>query len=176
MTQNIGITALVALLVVGRFLARELRERRISVGRIYLPPAILGVIALALIGMAVFYTPENLLVLALACIAGLAGGAVIGYAVAHFTTVRVTAEPGIIYARGSIATVAIWIVALALRFLARFALVGDALHGRHGGLTLALNAALLVLLASALFFVRYRLVAAAAIERARGIVAASPAI
>jgi uncharacterized membrane protein YjdF len=174
MPQNVIVYVVIGLLVVGRFLVRELRERRYDVRRVYVLPAILGAIALALTVAAATTEPNALGSLVVACIVAIAIGAGIGYAVARFTTVRVTAEPAIIFSRGSFATVAIWIAALGLRVVARFALLrgGPAMRGD----SLALNAALLVLLASALFFVRFRLLVAAKIERERGITSAISAV
>jgi hypothetical protein len=119
--------------------------------------------------------PEARGVLALSCVAGVIVGGAIGYGVAHFTKVRVTPDPSVLYSRGSLVTVTIWIVAFALRFLARVGASGGHLT-RPAHEALALNAALVVLLASALFFVRYRLLVAARSERERGIATAVSAI
>jgi hypothetical protein len=173
--NQVGIGVLVTIFVVGRFLFRELRERRYAIGRIYLLPAIVGAIALALVAMSWAAEPGARALLAPSCLAGLALGGAIGYGVAHFTTVRVTADPKVLYSRGSYATVAIWIVAFALRFLARVGASGGNLT-RPSPDALAFNAALVLLLASALFFVRYRLLVAAKSERARGIATAISAI
>ncbi len=173
--SDVAIGALVAILVVGRFLFRELRERRYAIGRIYVLPGIAGAIALVLIAMSWVGEPAARGVLALSSVAGVVLGGAIGYGVAHFTKVRVTADPSVLYSRGSFATVAIWIGAFALRFLARVGASGGHLT-RPTHEALALNAALLVLLASALFFVRYRLLVAAKSERARGIATAISAI
>jgi len=42
MEQNLGIALVIGLLVIGRFLMRELRERRFLIARIYVVPAVLG--------------------------------------------------------------------------------------------------------------------------------------
>lgn len=176
MSQNAVVIVVMAVIVVGRFLVRELRERKFVTNRIYVLPAIVGAVALALIGLAASRQPDAVAALALACLVSLAAGGAFGFAVAHFTSVRVTSEPGIIYARGSYITAGLWVAALMLRLGARYVFAGAA-GGMHAAtLSLSLNAALLVLLASALFFVRYRLLEAAKIERARGITAPSPAI
>jgi len=173
--SELGVGLLVAIFVVGRFLFRELRERRYAIGRIYILPAIVGAIAVALIALSWADEPAARGLLALSCVAGLALGGAIGYGVAHFTTVRVTSDPKVLYSRGSYATVAIWIVAFALRFFARVGASGGHL-ARPTHDALAFNAALLLLLGSALFFVRYRLLVAAKSERARGIATAISAI
>jgi hypothetical protein len=176
MNQQVAITVIIVLFVLGRFLVRELRERRFAIARIYVLPGVLGAIGVVLIGLSVVNAPQATGVLAIACVAAVIVGAGIGYAVARFTTVRVTNEPGVLYARGSFATVAIWIVALLLRLVPRLALIGGGPRVYASGESIALNAALLVLLASALFFVRFRLVAAAKLERARGISSTLPAV
>ncbi len=172
--NDVAISVVIGLLVVGRFLQRELRERRFVVARIYLLPAIAGAVAIGLAAYAVIKRPETAGVLAAASVVAIVLGAAIGYAVAHRTTVRVTADASVLYARGSLTTVAIWVGAVACRLLARVAFVSDPARAVHFGD--ALNAALLVLLASALFFVRYRMLVASRLERTRGVTSASPAI
>jgi drug/metabolite transporter (DMT)-like permease len=174
MEQNLGIGLVVGALVIGRFLMRELRERRFLISRIYLVPAVLGVVGIVFVVLAGIAHPDTTPVIAVACVAALVLGAVIGYGVARNTTVRVTDDPTVLYVRGSAATVAIWLAALALRLVARIPFLSDPSRYTHWGE--ALNAALLILLASALFFVRYRLLAAGRLERERGIALASPAI
>jgi hypothetical protein len=173
--SNLGIGILVAILVVGRFLLRELRERRYAIGRIYVLPAVVGAIALVLIALSWANEPEARGLLAVSCVAGLILGGAIGYGVAHFTRVRVTPDPTVLYSRGSYVTVTIWVVAFALRFVARVGASGGQLT-RPTHEALAFNAALVLLLASALFFVRYRLLVAAKFERSRGIATAVSAI
>jgi hypothetical protein len=174
MEKNLGIGLVIGLLVIGRFLMRELRERRFLISRIYLVPVALGIIGIVLVVIAGVAHPDTIPVIGVACFAALALGAVIGYGVARNTTVRVTDDPTVLFARGSAATVAIWIAALAIRLVARIPFLSDPSRYTHWGE--ALNAALLILLASALFFVRYRLLAAGRLERERGIALASPAI
>ncbi len=174
MEQNLGIGLVVGLLVIGRFLMRELRERRFLISRIYLVPAILGLIGIVLVVLAAMAHPDTIPVIAIACVAALALGAVIGYGVARNTTVRVTEDPTVLFARGSVATVVIWLAALAIRLVARLPFLSDPSRYTHWGE--ALNAALLILLSSALFFVRYRLLAAGRLERERGIAVTEPAI
>ena len=146
--------ALVALVVV-RFLARELRERRIVLARIYLIPAIVGALGLWLVWLTLARAPNQDLNLALGSLAGIAVGCGLGLAVARYTRVRAGA-PGVVFVRGSWATVAIWVGALLLRLVGRL-LVGTT----NLGLTLMLNASLVVLVASALLMVRVQIVRAA---------------
>jgi drug/metabolite transporter (DMT)-like permease len=174
MERNLGIGVAIAVLVIGRFLMRELRERRFLISRIYLVPAVLGVVGIVFVVLAGIAHPDTTPVIAVACVAALVLGAVIGYGVARNTTVRVTDDPTVLYVRGSTATVAIWLAALGLRLVARIPFLSYPSRYTHWGE--ALNAALLILLASALFFVRYRLLAAGRLERERGTALASPAI
>jgi hypothetical protein len=163
--------ALVALLVVGRFLVRELRERKLVLGRIYLLPAIVGIMAAALLVTTIYLFPATaLLVVGEACITiGIGFG--IGLAVAHFTKVRLGDVPGTVYVLGSPITVGIWLAALALRWAARVAVP----FGDHAA-TLSANAALFVMVAAALAMVRYRVSYEARILRERGITTSVPAI
>src|SRR5271156_4727336 len=92
---------LVAALVVGRFLFRELRERKMRVKTVYVLPIIVGAVALYAIGLAYFLVPALVLPLAIGCVSALAVGGAIGVAVAHLTTVRVTDDRSVVYVRGS---------------------------------------------------------------------------
>lgn len=154
----------VAIAIVLRFGFRELRERKIRLGRLFVVPAIVGGVAIVLIVAAATEAPQRVLELAaLSVVAGVVGYG-IGLAVAHYTTLRVGVEPGIVFIRGSYATLGIWIAAFALRGLARFVV------GTHDlGATAIANAALLVVLATAIAVVRYRILIEARIARARGI-------
>ncbi|MBD5605455.1 MAG: hypothetical protein IAI48_10235, partial [Candidatus Eremiobacteraeota bacterium] len=84
--NDVAISVVIGLLVVGRFLQRELRERRFVVARIYLLPAIAGAVAIGLAAYAVIKRPETAGVLAAASVVAIVLGAAIGYAVAHRTT------------------------------------------------------------------------------------------
>jgi hypothetical protein len=66
--------------------------------------------------------------------------------------------------RGSAITAAIWLAAVALRVCVRFAVPSHDLAD-----TLIANAALIVMLALALFFVRYRIFLLARLARREGI-------
>lgn len=166
-THPAAISALVwiaiAIAVVARFGFRELRERRVRLARLFIVPVVFGIVALTLIVAAGALAPHGLGALAGATVAGVVVGAAAGVGVARFTTVRSGGEPGIVYVRGSLATLAIWIAALALRMVARFNV------GTHdAGNTAIANAALVVLLATAITIVRYRIYVEARVARARG--------
>jgi hypothetical protein len=86
----------IAILVVGRFLMRELRERKLVLGRIFLVPIILGMLALLLLVTTALHYPESDLLLAGETCITLGIGLGVGLAVGHFTTVRLGERPGIV--------------------------------------------------------------------------------
>jgi hypothetical protein len=169
LVTNFGSSPVVVYVVVGalvvlRFAFRELRERRMRLGRLFIAPAIFGVLALVLVAVAIAAAPQAWLHLALAVAVALLLGFVIGSAVGHFTTLRLHERPEYVVVRGSAITVAIWLGAVALRVCVRFAVpshdIADALIA---------NAALIVMLALALFFVRYRIFILARLARQDGV-------
>ena len=161
----------ILVLVVGRFLVRELRERRLSLSRIFLAPAFLGVLALYLLYFSITHYADTITLLAGETCITLGIGSAIGLGVGHYSTVRLGDKPGIVYVKGSWPTVAIWIGALALRFLARYAFRQDDLATQF-----SLNAALVVMIAAALALVRYRVLIDARELRKRGITSAVPVV
>jgi hypothetical protein len=164
MSQTAGqpflFTLLLVALVVGRFLARELRVRRMVLARIWIAPAILAIAGGWIAWYSLSIAPYLAGTLAIALVAAVPVGAVIGFAVAHFTTVQ-SDGAGTAIVRGSWITVAIWLGALALRMVGRFAM-----RGAHLGEQMLLNAALIAMLAVAIGVVRYRIVQAARVATA----------
>jgi hypothetical protein len=153
-----------ALFVVGRFLVRELRERKLVLSRIFLLPGVAGALALYLLVLTASLFPKTGMLLAGETCIALGVGSAVGLAVAHFTKVRLGEAAGTVYVLGSGITVAIWIAALALRWAVRFALpLGDR------DASLSANAALIVMVAAALGMVRYRVLHEARLLRERGI-------
>lgn len=156
--------AIVGVAIVLRFAFRELRDRRMRLGRLFVVPVVFGVLALFLVGTAIALEPQAGLHLLLAIVVALAFGFAIGSAVGHFTTLRLDERPNYVVVRGSVATVAIWLGAVALRLAVRLAV-----PPRDVADTLIANAALIVMLALALFFVRYRIFILAKRARERGL-------
>jgi hypothetical protein len=150
---------LIIALVVGRFLARELRDRPIPLGRFFLVPSIFGALALGLVGFAVSSAPGLFVDVCAGTLAALAVGSGIGLAVDRFTGVRLNPAGTTAIVRGSWATAAIWVGALALRLVGRYIAFGAGL--RSAGTALALNAVLVVMIAAALVVLRVRLFARA---------------
>lgn len=168
-SQTLWITVAFIGLIVLRFLFRELRDRRVRTASIFLVPVIIGGVAVWFGYLTATLAPSSLASLPIAVAASLVVGAGIGLAVAHFTTVRV-GPPGFIYMRGSWITVAIWVGALLLRMLGRYAVTGSATgmtsfsSGGAGGISpdyWMLNTALFVLLFAATLVVRLRVLAVA---------------
>jgi hypothetical protein len=136
----------VAALVIVRFLFRELRERRVRLRSIWIRPGITAAFTVLLIVVA-FTTPSSDLgFLAVAGVIGAVLGIVTGTLIVRSTTFRTAGERGAVLAQGSMITVIIWIVALALRFVARFAFAGS---GASPAQQFELNAGLLVLVTAA---------------------------
>jgi len=163
--QTDWITVGVIVLVLARFLFRELRLRRIKTASIFAVPVIVGIIGAFVVYSVVVAAPDQIAPLAIGGVVAIAVGIGIGFAVAHFTTVEV-AEPGVLLVRGSWITVGIWVGALLLRLAARWFVSGghtiiytDA--AVTAGPSLMLNAVLVIMLAAALTTVRVRILAVA---------------
>lgn len=161
----------IIVLVVGRFLFRELRERKLVLARMFLVPGVLGALALFLVATTAVQFPATTMLLAGETLVTLGIGLALGVAVAHFTKVRLGEQAGIVYVLGSGWTVAIWVGALLLRFAARFAISHDNVSAQ-----LAANAALVLMIAAALAMLRYRVLLDARLLRARGITTSVPVI
>ncbi len=165
MKTETWITLAIVVLVVLRFLARELRDRRMVLSRIFLVPALIGAIALYLIVLTVMQAPGLALELAIGSAAAALVGVGVGLAVNRFTAVRPAGDPRAVIVRGSYATVAIWVAALLLRLLGR---VLAAAAGVGEGAILLLNACLVVLLGVAVVTVRLQIVRRAQLLRSAG--------
>jgi hypothetical protein len=158
-TSGLWVWLVLIVLVVGRFLLRELRDRRIPFQRFFVLPLVFVVLAAGLDIYAVATAPSVWLEVAAGSLAAIAVGVGIGLAVDRFTSVRLGPAGTSAILRGSWATAAIWIVALALRVVGRYVAFGAGLRSAES--TLALNAVLVVLLAAALIALRLRLFARA---------------
>jgi hypothetical protein len=146
---NLLTLAIVAIVVV-RFLMRELRWRVITVRRLWIRPIVLIILTLALAAGAVGLPDADIGLTIVALIGGAIVGAITGALVVRSTTFEPAGLAGAVRARGSAVTVAIWIVALALRFAARYALrAGDASSPAGQAQFFALNAGLVALVAAA---------------------------
>ena len=145
-TTSALITLVVVALVVVRFLFRELRERKVRLRSIWIRPGFVAVVTVGLIAVAVANPRTNLGLLVLACVVSAAIGVVTGMLVARSTTFRPAGERGTVLAQGNATTVIVWIAALALRYVARFAFAGS---GASPAEQVELNAGLLALVTAA---------------------------
>jgi len=128
------ITLVIIIVVIARFLFRELRARTVRVSTLWIRPAFLGAMT-ALVIWATLQSPRpsgGPIVPWL--LGGTVVGIVVGYFVALSTRVEATGRAGVVRLRGSWVTVAIWLGAVALRFLVRFA-VGGSLYSTSPAVT-----------------------------------------
>jgi hypothetical protein len=140
------IALVIGAVVVVRFLFRELRERKIRLRTLWLRPGIVAIVTAALVIFGVIDPRTDRAILALACIGGAVLGVVAGLLVVGATTFRPADEWGAVLAHGSVTSVIVWIVALVLRYAARFAFAGS---GASAAAQVELNAGLLALLTAA---------------------------
>ena len=158
------IYAIAGVAIVLRFAFRELRDRKMRLGRLFILPIVIGVLALFLVAAAIAVAPQAKLHVAFAIVVALLLGCAVGSAVGHSTTLRLAEQPGYVVVRGSILTLAIWLGAVALRLAVRLAVPPRDLAD-----TAIANAALIVMLALALFFVRYRIFVKAKLVRSQAV-------
>jgi hypothetical protein len=139
------ITLAIVLVVVIRFLFRKVRVRTL-----WIRPGILAFVSVLLIAGAFWIPNLNLAVMGLAIAIGAVLGVVTGTLVVRSTTFAPAGERGVVLAKGSIVTVVVWVVAIALRLVARFAFAGS---GAGPAEQYELNAGLLALVTAAFIVV-----------------------
>ena len=150
------VTLAIVLIVVGRFLMRELRERTVRASRVWIRPAVLFALFVLLL-VAAFVSPKvnaglSVPLMAMSVVIGAGVGVVTGVLVVRSTRLTPAGEPGAVRAQGNLTTVAIWVVALALRFAARYAVAGA---GATDAQQFELNAGLLALATAAFAVIAY---------------------
>ncbi len=118
------ISLVLAGFIVARFLFRELRARKIQVRTLWIRPGVVAVLTLVVIGAGFAIPHVNMGVVGLAVLVGAAVGIGVGLLVARMTTFAPAGERGAVIAQGSLKTVAVWVIAIVLRLLARYAFVG----------------------------------------------------
>jgi hypothetical protein len=118
-TQSL-IVLLVAAFVVFRFAVRELKPRVIKGGTVWIRPAILAAFTALVIWETLALDPAGSGQLVVALIAGAIAGVITGVLIIRYTTFSPAGIPNAVTASGSRITFAIWLIAFALRFLARF--------------------------------------------------------
>jgi hypothetical protein len=149
--SNATVSTLVSLLVVALVARRELRPTTQVAGRLWVRPAILAVITLALAALGAYEGPDRIASLVGWTIGGIVVGAATGVALLRCTSIRPAEQPNAIVAQGSLVTLAMWLVVLAIRVVARVVFGGTSaasnLDASVG--TVAVVAAASVVLASA---------------------------
>lgn len=121
---NTLISLAVALLVVVRFLYRELRERTVRLRSLWVRPGILAALTLFIIAGSFIIPGLNLPLVFMSVTAGIGFGVATGALVLDSTSFAPSGRPGEVRVKGSLATVLVWLGALALRLLARFVFAG----------------------------------------------------
>ena len=144
LTQSL-FTVLILAVVVFRFAQRELKERIIKAGTLWIRPAVLLAITVWLIVLSVSLDPSGSTELIVALIAGIALGAVTGLLIVANTTFRAADLPNAVRAQGSRLTFGIWLGAFAIRLIARYVVP----HGADPRTQLPLNAGTVALVATA---------------------------
>lgn len=101
------------------FLFRNMRTRRVTLGRMWLVPVLLCVVAvLTLLGNA----PTEMrapLATSLAVVVGLLAGMVLGLARGHTSRIRLGEQPGTLYMDPSPLLIGIWLASFASKFVLR---------------------------------------------------------
>ncbi|MBV8643341.1 MAG: hypothetical protein JO225_05440, partial [Candidatus Eremiobacteraeota bacterium] len=141
--------AIVALVVV-RFLFRELRNRVVRVRTLWIRPGLFAVASVLLLAFAFKVPDVSIAIAALAAIGGAVVGVVTGTLVLRSTTFTPAGLRGAVRAKGNATTVAIWVIAIALRFAARYAFAD---LGASAAVQYELNLGLVVLVTAAFIVV-----------------------
>jgi hypothetical protein len=144
LTQSL-FTVVILAFVVFRFAQRELKERVVKAGTLWIRPVILLAVTVWLVVLSISLDPAGTTELIVALVAGVVLGAVTGLSIVANTTFRAADIPNAVRAQGSRITFAIWIGAFAIRFIARFVVP----HGADPRTQLPLNAGTVALVATA---------------------------
>jgi hypothetical protein len=144
LTQSL-FTVVILAFVVFRFAQRELKERVVKAGTLWIRPVILLAVTVWLVVLSISLDPAGTTELIVALVAGVVLGAVTGLLIVANTTFRAADIPNAVRAQGSRITFAIWIGAFAIRFIARFVVP----HGADPRTQLPLNAGTVALVATA---------------------------
>jgi hypothetical protein len=113
-------SSLISLLVVALVARRELRASTAIAGKLWIRPGVISAVTALLLGLAAFDAPDRALVLIAWLIGGIVVGAATGAVLLRFTTIRDAERPDAVIVKGSIATVAVWLVVLGIRVGARW--------------------------------------------------------
>jgi len=118
--NNGEISSLTSLIVVALVARRELRASTRVAGRLWIRPAMLIAVTLLLAASAIAAAPHHIALLLAWIVAGIVVGIGAGAVLLRFTTIRPAERPNAVIVQGSLATIGVWAVVLALRVGARF--------------------------------------------------------
>ena len=135
----------VAVLVVLRFARRELRERTVAAKTLWIRPAVLLAMTIYLVGLSLSIDPAGDAEMWLALAGGVVLGIITGSLIVANTQFHPADKPSAVRVLGNRVTFAIWIGALLVRLLARYALP----HGADPRTQLPLNCGTVALVAAA---------------------------
>jgi hypothetical protein len=107
-------TLAIVLVVVVRFLFRELRPRTVKMGSLWARPGILAVLTAVVIWTGL-RAGDPAAELGLSMAIGIVAGVIVGWLVVASTTIQAGPRPHTLVLRGSWITVVIWVVALVAR-------------------------------------------------------------
>lgn len=143
-TQSL-IALAVAVLVVLRFARRELRERVVSEKTLWIRPALLAVMTVYLVWTTATIDPAGVGEMLLALAIGIVLGVVTGVLIVRNTRFAPADRPRAVRVQGNRTTFAVWVGALVVRLIARYALP----HGADPRAQLPLNCGTVALVAAA---------------------------
>jgi hypothetical protein len=112
----------VTVLVVFRFARRELVERVVRARTLWIRPALLVVLTAYMVVLTVTLDPHGIGEMVAALAAGIVLGAITGVLIVRNTAFRAADRPGAVRVQGNRITFGVWIGALAIRLVARYAL------------------------------------------------------
>jgi hypothetical protein len=131
--------------IVFRFARRELKPRTVRLRNVWIRPAIMTVLCFTMVAQSARLDPVGDAEMAAILLGSAVLGLVTGLAVVRYTRFSPAAVPAAVVAQGSAVTFGIWIAALGVRLLARYALP----HGADLREQLPLNAGTIALTAVA---------------------------
>lgn len=143
-TQSL-IALAVTVFVVLRFARRELRERVVAMKTLWIRPVLLAVVVVYLVTVTAKIDPAGIDEMMLALAIGATLGVVTGVLIVRNTRFAPAGRAGAVRVRGNRTTFAIWIGALVVRLIARYALP----HGADPRAQLPLNCGTVALVAAA---------------------------
>jgi hypothetical protein len=161
-TQQTILLDVIALIVVGFLAIRQFREKQTRVGRLWVLPALALLFSYASIQHDLFDTVWSPAIIAAGFVLGLVAGAIRG----ALTKLTVDPAAGVIRVKGTPLSVALWLILIAVKGIADFALAGLGKEHTPAGVATGLITATLlsfslaaVIAARAYYYWRYSLAA-----------------